>query len=75
MSRLCIKPFILRHPEQVLARPVGLMRQFQNETISSPSEVGREHRRENHQALAVKCERHLTCSPESESNPGHSSEG
>ena len=26
-----IKPVILRHTEQVLARPVGLMRQFQSE--------------------------------------------
>ena len=26
-----VKPLILRHPEQGLARPVGLMRQFQSE--------------------------------------------
>ena len=26
-----VKPLILRHPEQVLARPVGLMRRFQME--------------------------------------------
>ena len=30
--------------------------------------------RENHQALAVKAERHLTCGPESESNPDRKSE-
>ena len=43
-------------------------------TILSPSEGVRKPRGENHQALAVKGERHPTCGPESESNPGHSSE-
>ena len=39
-------------------------------TISSPSEGGRKPKGENHQALAVKGERHPTCGPVSESNPG-----
>ena len=41
-------------------------------TISSPSEGGRKPRGENHQALAVKGERHPTCSQES--NPDCSGE-
>ena len=39
-------------------------------TILSPSEGGRKSPGENHQALAVNGERHPTCDPESESNPG-----
>ena len=70
-----VKLLILRYQEQVLARPVGLMRQFQNGTISSPSEGGRKPQGENHQALAVKGERHPTCGLDSESNPGRSVRG
>ena len=43
-------------------------------TNLSPSEGGRKSRGENHQVLAVKGERHPTCGPESESNPGRSGE-
>ena len=43
-------------------------------TISNPSEGGRKPWGENHQALAVKGERHPTCGPESESNLGSSQE-
>ena len=43
-----------------------------NGTISSPSEGGRKPRGENHQALAVKGERHTTCGLEL--NPGRSGE-
>ena len=45
-----------------------------NRTISSPSEGGRKPQGENHQALAVKGERHPTCGLDSESNPGRSGE-
>ena len=45
-----------------------------NGTISSPSEGGRKPRGENHQALAVKGERHPTCGLDSESNLGRSGE-
>ena len=37
-------------------------------TILGPSECGRKPQGENHQVLAMKCERHPTCSPEL--NPG-----
>ena len=40
--------------------------------ILSPSDGGRKHQGENHQALAVKGERHPTCSLEL--NAGHSGE-
>ena len=43
-----------------------------NETILSPSEDGRKPLGENHQAMAVKGERHPTCGPES--NLGRSGE-
>ena len=43
-----------------------------NGTISSPSEGGRKPQGENHQALAVKGERHPTCGLEL--NPGRSGE-
>ena len=43
-------------------------------TISSPSEGGRKPQGENHHVLAVKGERHLTYSPESELNPVRSGE-
>ena len=61
------KAIVLRHPEQVMARPVGLMRQFQLEQSRTLLRV-----EEKSKALAVKGERHPTFSPES--NPGCSSE-
>ena len=52
---------ILRHPEQVLARPVGLMRWFQLEQFRALLRVEENPEGGNHQALAVKGERHPTC--------------
>ena len=60
---------VLRHPEQVLARPVDLIRQLQFELCRALLRVEENPEGENHQALAVKGERHLTCGPEAESNP------
>ena len=65
------KPLILRHPEQVLARPSALWDSSKQKNFK-PFWGWKKTRGENHKALAVKGERHPTCSLES--NQGHSGE-
>ena len=71
MINLMLKPLILCHSEQVLSRPVDLMRRFQLEQFRALLRV-EENPEGKHQVLAVNGERHPTCG--SELNPGHSGE-
>ena len=65
-----VKPLILRHPEQVLARPVSLMRWFQSEQLSALLRVSEENLKgKTTNALALKSERHPTCNGESKVEP------
>ena len=70
-----VKPLILRHPEQVLARPVGLMKRFQSEQfpallrVEEPQGIGCDHiahvarSKSRTQAVAVRGERVTTVPP------------
>ena len=66
-----VKPLILRHPEQVLARPVGLMRRFQMEQFWALLRVQENPKGKTTRHWLWKVKDIPTCGPEP--NPGISS--